>query len=1388
MLGKKSAPVAFPNIIVLLKLLLMDRLVLFINGVGGSVFWARAFVLGCLVWLCQLAMAAPAIDFMRLKVEHGLTQNSVLSIAQDSRGYIWLGTRHGLNRFDGYRVTNYYHQAADSQSLSNDYINSLCLDGKNRLWIGTEKGLNWYNDSLNHFERVTLPTDPGQSQPVILCIYQTRSYGLWVGTSRGVFLQPPGREGFVAIPLARGPVETLRQKSIRRFFEDRHGKIWVATTQGLFALWQQPSALFDGKLYLAEPGNTQALADPYVTCIAADNTNRLWVGTMGGLHYLNTDLETFTRVPAGERGPLNNNIRTILPDNTGQLWIGTQEGLSIYQTNQGAFENYQYNPANPRSLSQNSVHAIFEDQVGSIWVGTFYGGANVHHRLGTPFKVFQPADTAGSLSNQVISSFATDKQGHIWVATEGGGLNRYHPGTARFTVYKHQPGKPGSLSSNLVKKLFVDASGNLWVGTHGGGLNVYLPASNQFATLLYEPQNPLRKNDEIVALTEDSLGHFWVGRHPGLQLYRPPGTQLEALPLPAALQSIQHKHISALLLDSHKNLWIGTLDGLYLWNPQLNQLQNLMPDKATDTWPINCIQQDSRGQVWVGVFNKGLWQYDNKYQPAKRYTQAQGLPHANVWGVLEDDAQHLWVSTSNGLARLNPNTGAVEQYTSTDGLMGNEFNYNAYYKAPDGSLLFGGTAGYIQFTPSQVTHNKKPAPLVFTSLKILNQTTATGEGILQEPLGYQQKITLPHLHNTFTVEFALLNFIRPSKNKYAYKLEPVHQQWLALSNPMASFTNLAPGKYTLWIKGANNDGVWSNPVALQIELLPPFWKTPWAYLLYALAGSGLLFFMVRFFYLRALLRRDKEMHELKLNFFTNISHEIRTHLTLIMAPIEKMLVENQQHTVLAHQLNNARQNASRLLKLVNELMDFRKAETNHLTLYPAPTDIIAFITPIYNAFEEMALAKNITLSLKHADALPPVLMDKEQMEKVIFNLLTNAFKYTPQSGTIEVYIHQPTSSTISIAVTDNGIGIAEKYLPNLFTNYFQVNEQQGTNTGYGIGLALSKQIVEQHQGTLTVQSRVATATQQGFTKFLVTLPVATQLNLFATAPPQPGVHASPPPYSAAPEGPVPPPQTPPPLLNECQVLVVEDNDAMRQLITQALQPYTLVQADNGQRGWELATTQIPDVIVSDVMMPAMDGFTLCHHLKTDPRTSHIPVVLLTAKTAQTETVKGLSTGADVYLTKPFSAQVLQLTVRNLLAARQVMREKYSQEFILGPRKYSLSNVDEHFLSQLIEVVEDNMENPDFGVELMARKMAMSQSVLYKKVKALTNLSVNDFAKQIRLKKAAQWLAQKQWSVFEVSVLTGFADRKYFSREFKKLFGVNPSDYTSQQATADSPQQ
>jgi ligand-binding sensor domain-containing protein/signal transduction histidine kinase/DNA-binding response OmpR family regulator len=1343
-----------------------------------------------LIMLClPLAGWSQNLTFNHLTVEQGLSSNSVLAITQDAAGFLWLGTRQGINRYDGSRFKNYLLDEKGKYPININNILTLLCDSRKRVWAGSSAGLLLYNEALDSFIRIPIQGNPNRT---VNCLYEDRAGTLWIGTLNGLFALPKSSDSSFTVHTARDGDQGIADNNVRTVFEDHHGYLWVGTGNGLTRMYAV-NGQYQYTNFYHDSLNSHSLSANYITAIAEDQRQTLWIGTQNnGLNVYVPAAQSFVRYtdhPSNKQGLINNHVRIIKRARNGRLWIGTQEGLSVIDTATTNMVSYQNDAGNKKSLSQNSIYSLFEDASGSMWVGTYFGGVNYTYSYTTSFKVMQNEQSRLSISNNVVSSIVEDGQQNLWIGTEGGGLNHFNRQTGLFRVYKNELLDPSSLGSNLVKVVYIDKEQNVWCGTHGGGLNVLPRGADRFTRYLYKEHDATTAHSEITSLAEDNEGRLWMISNSQLRLFAKKGTVLAPLPLDVIKGKLADVQGNTLLKDGQGNIWIGAASRLYVVKD--NELKELNRGSY-----VNSLLEDKAGNIWAALSSGGLLMYHTRQQQLIRYTEKEGLPNRNILGLLEDEGSNLWLSTNNGLMKYNPRTQTCQSYTVSDGLAGNEFNYNSYLRDSQGAMYFGGYNGISYFYPGQIVTNSYVAPVVFTGLRLFNNPVTIGgaDGLLQENINHTQQLVLKHHQNVITIEFALLNFIKSNKNKYAYQLEGFDQNWNEVSSGSATYTNLPRGKYKLHIKGANNDGVWSKVATLSIRVLPPFWLTWWAYTIYVLLFCAILFVVIRFFFLRVLLKKEDELHQVKLNFFTNVSHEIRTHLTLVMAPVEKILDGKGQDVLLQQQLSQVKNNVHRLLRLVGELMDFRKAETNHLSLQVARHSFIPFLQEIYSNFEDMSLSKNIHISFVHPESELPLYFDRAQLEKVFFNLLANAFKFTPDGGRIALEVSVQGDQVV-VTVTDNGRGIAPEYLGKLFTNFFQVADHGRQNTGYGIGLALSKHIVELHQGHIRVASEPATDDKTGKTVFTVTLlqgkshfmihgiPVMETL-----AGEQAGSDAT---TAFAPT----------PTLRAAEadgsedklytILVVEDNAELRLLVQETLgSRYHVLCAENGLQGWDMATEHIPDVIVSDVMMPEMDGFTFCSQLKTDERTSHIPVILLTAKSAQTDQVSGLETGADVYLTKPFSPKVLALNVRNLLTSREKMRQRFGRQLQEANGLPATANVpdeaasnlvitiDSAFLQKVVQLVEEHLDDPDFGVEKLSRKVAMSAPVLYKKIKAVTDMSVNEFVKSIRLKRAAQLLQQGELTVYEVAYSVGYQDRKYFSKEFKKQFGKTPSEYAS----------
>lgn len=1332
------------------------------------------------------AIAGKAQDqyaFKHLNVEDGLSQSSVLGIAQDARGFIWFGTRFGLNKYDSQTFKIYKNQKGDPKSLSyTSYLSSILALKDGSLLIGTFSGLNKYNEKGDNFDRYlhndSVPASLSNS--TIYCIYQDKKNRVWIGTGNGLNLLVNTKKYRFKHFLS---TQNQEQK-IYAITEDHNGTLWLSTSKGLMNM------RFSGGKIILKYFKTFSEAlnkaiDNHITTMVEDRENNLWIGTkQSGISKLDLSTESITNYQYSSLNPQgisSNNIRKIMMDRAGKIWIGSLHGISIYNPVTKSFSTLQNEPENPSSLSQNSVYDIFQDRQGIIWVGTYYGAINMVYPNYTPFNVYRSTASQNGLSSNVVSGIMEDQYHNLWIGTEGEGINYYDRKNNTFTRYKNNPNNPSSLSANLVKSVIRDKNNKVWIGTHYGGLNRFDPETKSFVRYTSRKDDTSSLSyDEITVVFEDSFGRFWVGTNKGLNSFNTQTGKFIRNRINGLADAVLY-----IFEDNKRTLWVATNSGLYqLKNGATKFTARVAANPEILKYnQINCITENKKGDLLLGNNGNGLFILEPDKHCYTRITTQDGLPSNTITGILEDDFQNLWITTDKGLCKYNPQLKAIKTYNVKDGLPGNEFNLRSFLKDSKGEFFFGSLSGMISFYPDQIKENKTTPPVIFTGLKLFNKPVRLNgeDGLLKQNISTLKSITFKSDQNVFSVDFTVLNFIKSNKSQYAYKLNGFEKNWNYVDIPSAAYTNLSPGNYTLMVKGTNNDGVWTNTIStLDITVLPPFYRTWWAYLFYLAAFIAISFVFIRYLLIKAVLKKEQEINEHKLEFFTNISHEIRTPLTLIVGPLDKLIENAKDDPALNRELQPIKNNAYRLMNLVTELLDFRKAESGKMTLHISPGDIVKFCREIFLAFQNMAIAKNIAYHFETAQPAIEVYFDKVQLEKVLFNLLSNAFKFTADKGKINLKIGLE-HHLVQIQINDNGKGISLDEQPNLFTNFYQASSS--ASIGTGLGLSLSKSIVELHHGQISFESTPQSEHQHGYTCFTVSLKTgkahfkpadfvkdyvyyddATNYELPAAAEPQ--IQEAETVVSAG--------------TKKYSILLVEDNEDVRAFIKNALgSTYTIYESENGATGLELALEIIPDLIISDVMMPVMDGLELCRKLKTDERTSHIPVVLLTARSAYVHQINGFEHGADAYIMKPFNLKILELNVQNLLSARETIKQKFAQVVRLEPKNLVINTTEQNFLNKIIAVIEDRIADPEFDVPTLSSEIGMSQPVLYKKIRALTDLSVNDFIKSIRIKRAAQLLKQGAGNISEIAYSVGFNDRKYFSSEFKKHFGKTPSEFINE---------
>ncbi len=1134
----------------------------------------------------------------------------------------------------------------------------------------------------------------------------------------------------------------------------------------------------------------------------------LWFGTeTSGIFRFNTirnEIQSYTFKENCNNCPSSDWIKDILIYDNNTLWFATQNGISQLNTVTDRFTNYLHESTNTNTISDNAVRCLMKDRASCVWVGTFSGGIDFFYPGNSNFNNIGEAIGPKGLLHPLVNALVEDRDGSLWVGTYGGGISHINRKLESFTHYSVRSPRNGRITNGI--KSLADDGKDLWIGTLEG-LSILQKSSGKI-THFDIPIRQGRLGEKIVNTILPDDGGAWIGTNGGgLKFFRNGQTLLSYLNDGGA-GSIADNFITALRKDSLGNIWVGTQNGLSYYDTQKKAFTHLYR-RSRDIQSrishnhITVFFVDSRHRMWIGT-ESGLNYFDLKSKEFHPITPLLGLADNFIHAVTEDKDQNLWFSTDLGIVKLsfrkfstpfNADDFHYTVYKSSDGLSGNQFSNTCGLALQTHELAFGGTNGLSVFSPDKLITNTNPATIVLTEILINNKRVPIGGGspIAKSPTRVDN-ITLNYDQGSVSFKFAALNYINSEKSQYAIKLveQRGDEAWQLLGNQRTiNFTNLQPGNYKFYIKASNDGKRWGNDIReVALIVLPPWWRTWWAYVIYCLLALAFVTAVLALMDYRRRMRADlqmehllnerrQELYQMKMNFFTNISHEIRTPLTLILGPVQKLMDSLPGERGASKQLLLIRNNASRLMKLVTELMDFRKAEEGHMSLYISQHDIVPFCKNIFEHFQGLADDKHIAYEFLCDEDSIWLYFDSNHLEKVVFNLLSNAFKFTPDHRKIILSI-ECRGDWVDIHVSDNGKGIPETHQDQLFKNFYQVDDSGRQNMGSGVGLALSKAIVELHKGTLHFKSNTWTDEKAGSTTFTVSLKKGadhfdkTQIVSGSYYPDD--YHEN----SAFPD-PVPgdAPETPRTTQVKPTILIAEDNDEVRSFIADTLRPnYHIIEFADGSYALQSMARNIPDLIISDIMMPGTDGLALCASVKTAENTNHIPVILLTARSSVGNQVQGLATGADAYITKPFNTKILELTIKNLLMAKEIMREKFSQQLILQPTRISLTSnsPEEKFIGKLVAIIESKMDDPEFDVDTLVIEIGMSRSVLYKKVQTLTNYSVADLIKEMRLKKAAELLKQPSMSVADVAFSVGFNDRKYFSKEFRKQFEMSPSEF------------
>jgi signal transduction histidine kinase/ligand-binding sensor domain-containing protein/DNA-binding response OmpR family regulator len=1345
--------------------------------------------------------------FRHLTIADGLSQNSVSSILQDSRGFMWFGTKDGLNRFDGYRFLVFRHDPLDPTSISDSDVTALFEDREGRLWVGTRNG------GLNRFDRDREDFRRHRSGlgGMVNAIAQDAAGDLWIGT-----------DGAGLVRLRRDQVDRADAQwerfshdpadpaspggdQVHALLVDRRGTLWVGTRAGLD---RRDPGSGGFTRYTSEPGSPVQLIDRPIVALLEDEEGRLWMGSTPGISVLDTSRTRirhhYHRYRTSQYGW--GEAVQMLRDRTGRFWISTHAELMRFDPRTGAFQYLRHDPLDPTGVSSNAPSALYQDRSEVIWVGTNGYGIDIHDPKGERFRTFRrPAPRASRESGFSVYALFEDSGGDLWIGA--GLLYGWNRRTGEFVSFETTADRLDDFGNREVWSILEHPQGFLWAGT-ARGLYHHEIATGRSRHYRHDPADPDGlPEEEVKGVFRDRDGTLWVVTENHLaKLLDPVGGRFVSYPY-------NERRINpawtfpSLVQTGDGHLWFGSLQGLVRFDPRTETFRHYRTDPGD---PTSLGHDAVRGLLrdplqpdrilWVGTAGGGLNRLDIEAGTFSRYTIAQGLPNDVVYGVLPDDAGHLWLSTNRGLARFDPRTGAVRSFDAVDGLQSNEFNSGAAFRSASGELFFGGIYGFNHFRPEEVRDNPHRPEVVITGLRRLNRREAVGDtgSILERSIVETTSLRIPARDNVLIFEFAALDYSTPGKTRYAYRMVGFNNTWIdAGDTRTATYTNLPPGSYTFQVRGSNNDGVWNETgTSLDLRILPPWWRSPWAYALYLLLCTGLVLGARRYEMNRIRLRhraeqeheraeRLRELDHARSRFFANVSHEFRTPLTLTLGPLDDLQAgfHGPLAPGMAEQVELARRNAGRVLELIDQLLEVARLEVGSTPLRARRVELGAFVAHLGEAFQPLAERRSVALALEVPEEPLPVFADPAHLERVLANLLSNAFKFARSGGTVRLTL-EAAPGAARISVRDDGPGIAAADLPHIFDRFYRGDEAAGRHQpGTGIGLALARELAALHGGTLEVESEEGSGST-----FTVTLRLGrdhlTPEQVVDDAPledwsprlPLPSASVEEPPEGeaadSAPEG-VPDDVT--------TVLVVEDNPELRAFIRMHLEGrFRVVEAADGLQGLELARRLLPDLVLSDVMMPGLDGYALCRALKEDAETDFIPVILLTARAATEDRLAGLRQEADAYLTKPFQVEELTTRIDNLIALRRRLRERFATNVVrMRPAPLKVASSDAKFLDQVRAVVEIHLADEDFGVEELARLVAHSRGHLYRRLKEIVGESPSDLLRRMRLERAAQLLEAGAGSVSEIAYGVGFRSVAHFSNRFQDHFGVRPSAYRLQ---------
>ena len=1328
-------------------------------------------------------------------LNEGISQLSVMTIYQDSRGYLWFATKNGLNRFNGKEYKIYHREDGNEQSLSNNSVTSITEDQEGYLWVGTNNGLNRIDLNTNEIKRYNLETN-GLVANSISTVYTDRSGCLWVGTWEG--LNRYNREGdhFEYIPIE----DDTERAMIVTLLEDSSGRFWIGTrNKGLLLCDHQMNLISQ---FTSESKN-MPLNNNNITSIYEDDKKQIWVGCKNsGLNKINLRDNEVTSYTNLNSGLSNNSVRCII-EWQGKLLIGTFDGIfDLDKATERIVKVAGYDDIN-KSLSHYSVYCFCVDRDKTLWVGTFAGGVNYLNKFTNRFVLHKPQEEL-NIRTGIYGAITYESPEDLWIATEGYGLLNYNKRTNESHYYLIDPSVRFAFNTNIIKSVFYE-DGYVWCGTTKGEIYKFNIKTKKFS--LYH-QYPIEYS--IYSIIRDHNGVLWVGGAStefGLTCFV--NDSLVTTFCNNVDEPIYFSNVRCILEEEDGVFLLGsTAEGLLRFDTHKKQLTKYSNEASVEKYRIpnnyiSAIVRTKSGEIWGSTYGGGIFQLDESKAIRRIMTVREGLLDNNICTLVESSDQRLWMSTVNGLIMFDPAKDEVRNYHRHNGIDIREFTLHSGIALPDGSLCFAGSNGFVTFHVEAMDKNNNIPPVVLEQLSVNNHPVEVGDesAILDKVLDGMETIRLAYNENNFSITYQALNYIYATQNQYAYKLEGYDTDWNYVGERNSAFyTNLSPGKYVFLVKASNNDGVWNEEGrSLIIIVQPPLWRTWYAYLFYVIALAAIIYGILYYVNIKRNLeaglkmkqlekQKQEEFHQAKIRLFTNFSHELRTPLMLIITPFEELVKRVDIPAELHDKLSIIYKNAQKLLLLVNQLMDLHKNQAGSMDLKVSEGDICEYIKEIYYAFNQIALTNEVKFTLNCTPKTINGWFDKSLLEKVVFNLLSNAFKYTASGESVLMEVSEVTlkeldpkrtdglykdenSQYVILKVKDSGKGIEEGEADKIFTPFYQIPETSGINlSGTGIGLSLVYTIVQLHRGVIYVDH-----TETKGACFVVILPVSRsafseeqiesrEIDKIAEITNTEDISVSLP-VTENKDQP------------KYKILLVEDDKDVRDYLKKSLEAeYIVIEAADGVRAYEKVVQDFPDLVLSDIMMPKRDGLELCTMIKNDIRIGHIPVILMTARSMVVHIKEGFQAGADDYIVKPFNMDVLQTRIRSLLASREQLKKLYGKRFSPDVMGIEVKSADERFSQKLFDVIEKNISNEKLDVELLCTEIGISRANLYRKLKSITELSPMELIRNKRLEMAAKLLKESEMNVSEIASHLGFNSHSYFSNSFKAFYGCTPTEF------------